>query len=237
MQTSDGQLAIIRLTNLQLSQSESLLSRLLRDQRERRLGEGLRDQERDGGRRRSWEGLSWCCSSSPIWLETEWEGEGLRRRISSNSSVTVWVFLPHCRFEVSPCSSSFRFLVRVLLRWNRAWRLERGGRGLGERDQDSVSEDGGRTVRVGTGMGWVRAIPCGPTGEDIVIFRPSQNLAFLFQSSKVWKQQLVALFSLRLAHNGHIPVMLAFCLFKKQGTHFKLKISSKSLTLHSVVWS
>lgn len=48
-----GQLDLTGPTNLQLSQSESLLSRLLRDQRERRLGDGLRDQERDGGRRRS----------------------------------------------------------------------------------------------------------------------------------------------------------------------------------------
>lgn len=56
--------------------------------------------------------------------------------------------------------------------------------GLGERDQDSVSEDGGRTVSVGTGMGLARGIPRGPTGEDIVIFRPFQGFRFSLKQVK-----------------------------------------------------
>lgn len=160
-------------TNLQLSQSESLLSRLLRDQRERLLGEGLRDQERDGGRRRSWEGLSWPRSTPSDWPAAEWEGEGLRRRILPSSVVSsITTVLPRCRLGEQPCSSSLRlFLIRVLLRWKRPWRLERASLGLGERDQDSVSEDGGRTVSVGTGTGCDRVTPSGPAGEDVVIVR------------------------------------------------------------------
>lgn len=188
-----GYLGWIQLTNLQLSQSESLLSRLLRDQRERLLGEGLRDQEWDGGRRWSCEGLSRPCSPSSIWQAREGEGEQLwcrKATFSTLSSITTWVFLPHCRLGLQPCSSSFLFLVRVLLRWNRPWRLERESMGLGERDQDSVSEDGGRTVSVGTGMGLVRGIPCGPTGEDIVIFRAFQG--FCFSLRRVRTQQVLA---------------------------------------------
>lgn len=51
-------------TDLVLSQSESLLRRLRKDQRERLLNEELRDHERDGGGR-STEGLP-CSSSSTL---------------------------------------------------------------------------------------------------------------------------------------------------------------------------
>lgn len=212
-----GYLGWIQHTNLQLSHSESLLSRLLRDQRERRLGEGLRDQEREGGRRRSCEGLSSPCSSPSIWLATEGDGEGLRCGMvpfAAVSSITICVFLPHCRLGVQPWSSSFRFLVRVLLRWNRPWRPERDSLGLGERDQDSVSEDGGRTVSVGTGTGCARVIPSGPTGEDIVIFRAFQGLMFSFSQVKGTNKDLLHLQSWvwpMTDRDG--PVMLACDIF------------------------
>lgn len=162
-----------------------------------------------------------------MWLVTEGEGEGFRRRISSNSSAAIWVFLPHCRFVARPsCSSSFRFLVRVRLRWKRLWRPERDGRGLGDRDQDSVSEDGGRTVRVGTGMGWVRARPCGPRGEDMVILTPLQSSSFW----AVRRRQLVTSFSQRPVHYWHPPEILAFSVLETQSKHFKLKLFDWSLT-------
>lgn len=159
-------------TNLELSQSDSLLSRLLMDQRDRRLGEGLRDHEQEGGKRRSWEGLSRSCSSPSTQEATEGEGNNLRcwmAPFSATSSITICGVLS-C---LGLCSwfSSFRFLVRALLRWERPWRMKRDNLGLGERDQDSVSEDGGRTVRVGMGMGWARAVHSGSTGEDMVIMK------------------------------------------------------------------
>lgn len=119
--------------------SESLLSRLLRDQRERRLGEGLLDQDRVGGSSRS------C--------------DGLHRR--SPSSTTICGASPHPGRVAPPCRSagpSQRRLVLVLLRWDRP-----GALGLGGRDQDSVSEDGGRTVRVGMETGSTL------TGDDELI--------------------------------------------------------------------
>lgn len=171
----------LQLTNLQLSQSESLLSRLLRDQRERRLGEGLRDQEQDGGRRRSCERLSWTCSCLSILWATDWEGKEL---FSTISSTATCVFLPHCRLRVQPSSRSFRFLIRILLQRNWLRGLEWHSLGLSEQDQGSVSEDGGRTVSFGTGMGWAGGILCGPTGEDIVLFTAFQRLGFCFSQLK-----------------------------------------------------
>lgn len=216
------------LTNLQLSQSESLLSRLLRDQRERRLGDGLRDglrdQERDGGRRRSWDGLSWRRSSSiTMWLEMEGEGDGLRPPISFDSSAVIGHFLPHCRFKGRPCcSSSLRFLVRVRLRWKWPWRPERWGWGLGERDQDSVSEDGGRMVSVGTGMGWVRVRPCGPRGEDMVIITPLQSSNY----RALRRQAACHIFELL----WNPPVMWACKCVGIASKHFKFKVFHWSLT-------
>lgn len=165
-----GSMVHILLTNLQPSQSESLFSRLFRDQRERRLGEGLCEEERDGGWRRPCVRLSPPCSSLSRWESTVGEGLRWRTRPSSTlSSLFLFGLLPQWRFGVQPWSSSFRFFVR--LRWERLWRVQRDSLGLGERDQDSVSEDGGRTVSVGTGMGWDALTCSGTTGEVIVIFR------------------------------------------------------------------
>lgn len=144
------------LSYLQPSHSESLPSRLLRDQRERRPGEGLRDLEREdeGSRRRS----ALCSSSLSI---------GERAAASSCCSSTLTPaplalgLRLHCRLRGAHPWPSLSSLAARL--W---WRVRREGRGLGERDHDSVSEDGGRTVSVGMAMGWLPR-----PGDVIVIFK------------------------------------------------------------------
>lgn len=137
-------------TDLLLSPSESLVRRLRIDQRECLLGEEHRDHERDGGRR-STEGLP--CSSSST-LET----------IGGNGDACegLWLLsrffctLSQRFFDISSWGTLALLFSRFRLRdWYRC------GRGLGEQDHDSVSDDGGRTLRIGMEMGSAMVISGG----------------------------------------------------------------------------
>lgn len=147
-------------TDLLLSQSESLLRRLRIDQREHLLGEELRDHEWDGGRR-STEGLP--CSSSST-LETI-GGDG-------DACEGLWLLscflctLSQRLFDMSPWGTLALLFSRFKLReWYRC------GRGLGEQDHDSVSDDGGRTFRIGMEMGSAMVISGG--GVTAMFYRLS----------------------------------------------------------------
>lgn len=137
-------------TDLQLlSQSESRLMRLRRDQR-----------EREGGRRRG-EDRPPCASSPPVTFSPPSEhfcvwGDRLRLlprfplvllQVQSDWSWAGTPGFDRFFWEWVLCFS----LWRVLRDWW-AWC------GLGERDRDSVSSDGGRTASVGMGRGLAIAL-------------------------------------------------------------------------------
>lgn len=62
--------------------------------------------------------------------------------------------------------------------------MERDSLGLDEPDQDSVSEDGGKKVSVGTQIGWAGVIPGPSTGVNIATISPFQGLNSELQSTK-----------------------------------------------------
>lgn len=126
------------LTNLQLSQSESFMSKPRSDQRGRLL---LGEEHRDGGRRKE-AGL--LASSSTIPSPSTPTGEWLLPLFSS-----LFLSSTPSPSLVSPLS---RARVLRFFPLESQSRLLRGS-GLDDGDRESLSDDGGRTFSMGMGTG------------------------------------------------------------------------------------
>lgn len=128
------------LTDLQLSQSESLTRKLRSDQRDRRL---LGEEHRDGGRRNEAELHTSSTSPSP----------------STQTGERLLPFVP--AFFLAPplvSPSSWTRVLRFLPVESQTRRL--CGSGLDDGDQESLSEDGGRMFSMGMGMGFAISRSC-----------------------------------------------------------------------------
>lgn len=122
------------LTDLQLSQSESFVSKLRNNHWDRLL---LGEEHRDGGRRKEAELLtSSFTSPSP----------------STPTDKQLLPFVSLLFMSTSPGSlSSWARVLRFLADLAQIRRLR--GSGLDDGDQESLSDDGGRTFSIGMGMG------------------------------------------------------------------------------------